>query len=315
MIKKIISWIKNNKIASLAIAALIVILSSRTRSSINNSRISPMYDSSMEMASFGKSRSAPAPQMMEGKSYETDDYESNTPNSAPATERMVVRSSNLSIKVKDVEGSIKEIDSLAGQHGGFLVNSNLNKYDSKSNGTIQVRIDSSKLDSFLESVKGLGVKVVSENVSGRDITDQFTDLEERLRIVTKTKTKFEGIFDQATKVQEMLNVQREILNIQRQIDSIKGQIKYMEKTSSLSMVSIHLSTDELELPISGKDSWRPSVIFREATRSLVELLRSVAEKAIWMVVFTPIWGLALLAIYIYKKVRKTKKSNYREQIN
>jgi hypothetical protein len=106
-------------------------------------------------------------------------------------------------------------------------------------------------------------------------------------------------------VSDMLNVQRELLNVQQQIDAIKGQQAYLEGSAKLTRISVYLSTDELALPYAPDDSWRPSVVLKEAIRSLILNVRGILNALIWIAVFFPFWGIGFGVIYLL--VRALKK--------
>ena len=186
--------------------------------------------------------------------------------------------------------------------GGFLVESNLDVPEEGATGSISVRIPSTRLDEGLAAIRTLGVKVVSENVMGTDVTDQFVDLEARLETLTKTRVKFDQIMASAVQIQDILNVQRELVNLQSQIDSVRGQQKYLEQTAKLSLVTVYLATDELALPYAPAQPWRPSVIFKEAVRSLIVTFRGAGSILIWAVVYSPIWApVGLMAWWLKRK--------------
>ena len=147
----------------------------------------------------------------------------------------------------------------------------------------------------------MAVKVVSESVIGTDVTDQYVDLEAQLAVLNKTKQKFEEILDRATAVADLLNVQRELISLQSQIDDVKGQQKYYEQSAKLSIVTIYLSTDELALPYAPTNEWRPAVIFKDAVRSLVSVLRAVGSLLIYAVVLVPVW---VPVIFVVRFIRK-----------
>jgi hypothetical protein len=155
----------------------------------------------------------------------------------------------------------------------------------------------------MAAFKKLAVKVVSESVSGNDVTDQYVDLDAQLAVLTKTKVKFEDILDKATRVEDLMNVQQQLINIQQQIDSVKGQQKYLDQSAKLSLVSVYLSTDELALPYAPTNEWRPAVIFKEAVRSLIANIRGLGSLIIWGVVYLPILIPVGLIIW-YLKTRK-----------
>lgn len=217
--------------------------------------------------------------------------------------RMVIRDSTLSLQVKDVAAEVSAIETLAKGFGGYLVNSNLSRPESAANGSITVRVPEDKRSDAMTAFKKLAVKVVSESVSGNDVTDQYVDLEAQLAVLTKTKVKFEAILDQATRVEDLMNVQQQLIGIQQQIDSVRGQQKYYEQSAKLSLVSIYLSTDELALPYAPTNEWRPAVIFKEAIRSLIANIRGIGSLVIWGVVYLPILIPVGLIIW-YLKTRK-----------
>ena len=218
-----------------------------------------------------------------------------------SADRLVIQDTSLSLQVNDVEERIKEIDSKTKELGGFLINSNLSKPNGVGSGTISVRIPEAKRSEALDLFKKMAVKVVSENVSGTDVTDQYTDLQAQLEVLQKTKVKFEEILDKAYTVNDLMNVQQQLISLQQQIDSVKGQQKYFEQSAKLSKITIYLSTDDLALPYAPTNEWRPTVVFKEASRSLILAFRNIANLFIWVVVFSPIW---VTAIFVYRFAKK-----------
>lgn len=226
------------------------------------------------------------------------------PNSAPPTDqsnRLVVRDTSLSLVTTDVGGAIRKIEDEAVRLGGYMVDSNMTQPEGAASGTITVRVPSEKRTQALDAFKGVAVKTVSESVSGTDVTDQYVDLQARMDVLTKTKAKFEDILVKAEKVQDLLEVQRELTNIQAQIDGLKGQQKYLEQTAKLSKITMYLSTDELALPYTPDQPWRPSAIFKEAVRSFIGSIRGVGSALIWVGVYAPIWLPVLILLWWLKR--------------
>jgi hypothetical protein len=224
-------------------------------------------------------------------------------------ERMVVRSAGLSLFVKNVRDTISEIESYTKSIGGYLVDKSLNEPKESSTGYVTLRVPSEKLEEALAYFGGKAVRVVNESVYGVDITDQYTDTQAQLEIMEKTKAIFVGMLNQAATFDQTLRAQREILDVQTQIDDIKGQIEYMKATAKTSLVSIDLSTDELELGYAPADSWRPGVIFKMAIRNLIANIRKIGNFAIWTGVYSVIWVPALIIVLVLRKRRQAKKSN------
>ena len=222
-----------------------------------------------------------------------------------STDRLIIQDTGLSLQVKDVQKTIDEIENKTKEFGGFLITSHLSKPDKAASGNISVRVPETKRKEAMTEFKTLAVKVVSESVNGTDVTDQYTDLQAQLDVLQKTKIKFEDILDRATAVNDLLNVQQQLISLQSQIDSVKGQQKYYEQSAKLSKITIYLSTDELALPYAPTNEWRPTVIFKEAVRSLVGFIRSIGSLIIWIIVFIPLIVPTLLIIRFIKRKKQT----------
>lgn len=301
-----INWLKKNW--ALIILAVIVlnyfgnqIFGVRLLSS-PISRSTSSYDASYG----GEMAMAPSVKMSSVSGRNTLLSQSAAPTDA--TDRLVIKDTSLSLVVKDVASVISQIETTAKSFGGYLVNSYLSKPESAASGNIIIRVPEEKRTEVLTALKGYAVKVVSESVSGNDVTDEYVDLQARLDILYKTKAKFDEISDKAYTVNDLLNVNRELINVQSQIDSIKGQQKYYEQSAKLSKITVYLSTDELALPYAPTNEWRPAVIFKTAVRSLVGAFRSLGTLVIWLVVFSPII-IPALAFYRWYRNKKGRLQN------
>ncbi len=215
--------------------------------------------------------------------------------------RLMVRNTNLSMKVGEVRKAIDGVTAETVRLGGFLVDSNLNITEGAATGQISIRIPTEKLSDALTTIRALSVKVVSENITGSDVTAEYVDLTARLETLAKTKARFDQILDNAVEIGDILNIQREVLGLQAQIDAVRGQQKYLEQTAKLSLVTVFLSTDELALPYAPDDAWRPTVVFREAVRSLIRAVRGLGTVLIWVVVYIPVWAPVMLLVWWIKR--------------
>lgn len=284
----IVSWIKQNILVVVLMIVIGVLIAGKNNPNINFKN-SITTDMAMPY-SMGSSVGAPANFYREAAPTET-------------AQRMVVQDTNMSMLVKDVQEVLREIENVASQTGGYMVNRSLSKPEGAASGNITLRVPTEKREVVLNDIRALGVKVVSENVYGNDVTDQYVDIETRLANLQKVKAKMENIQDQAQQVQDLMQTQAQINNIQQQIDNLKGQQNYLSQTAKLSRITVNLSTDELALPYAPDDAWRPAVVFKTAVRAMIGSLRGVANAIIWAVVYLPVvliaFGVLLLGKYVY----------------
>lgn len=295
---RLVDWVRKNKFATLLLLILAFFLFRQWQSpSLRNVSYdkSSYSDSSLQLGAPMNAGIAQRGEM--NIMPQTADY-------APApevTDRMVIQNSDLSLLVKNVRESIDAIISTTSQMGGYMVDSSLSSPGESPSGTITIRVPAKDLSKMLEFLRGHAIKVVSENLTGQDVTDQYVDNEARLLTLERTKTKFEDIFNRAVEISDITNLQQQILSVQSQIDAVKGQQLYLQKNAEMARVTIYLSTDELALPYAPQDSWRPGVIYKLAVRSLIVHFRVLAEWFIWIGVYSIIWIPALILLWYLKK--------------
>jgi len=246
---------------------------------------------------------APLPYVGGGNLNDIMPPSESAPN-ANIKNRLVITNSYLSLQVPKVAAVQKQVIKKAEELGGYMVNSSIENPSDVASATVTVRIPSKQLENALQYYRSLSIKVISENLQGDDVTDQYVDFAAQLKTYEKTKAIFEQMLDKATNIQDILEVQREIINVQSSIDSIKGQMDYLKKNAEMAKITLYLSTDELALPYAPTDTWRPSVIFKQAVRSLVGTVRRIGSLTIWIGVYAIIWvPILLIVLYIRRKRR------------
>lgn len=303
----IVNWVKNNKFVTVVIIIVAYFLLNLVNS-IPGARVPSFSIPSQKMGATeiesGVYSEAPG-----SIGVSRSDYIPPSPDYAPQPDiedRLVIQQSNLSLLVKDVIDTRNKILDYAKTNEGYMVSSNVSNPQDAPTATIVIRIPSDKLESALNYFHSLSVKVVSENLSGRDVTDQYVDIDARLKTLEATKERFESILTQATKIEDITNLTQRILNVQNQIDAYKGRQESLKQNAQLAKLTIYLSTDEFALPYAPSETFRPNVIFKLAVRSLIGFARSLATYVIWIGVYSIIWVPALGIFLAIKRWRKRK---------
>ena len=220
-------------------------------------------------------------------------------------DRKVITNSYLNLVVKNVSETIQNIKQQVKTVNGYVVNSYVNKDESAESGNITLRVPNSELESFLDMLRKSSIKVTDENLSGSDITDEYIDIEYRIKTAEGVLAKLEEIQQSAVKVEDMISIQNQIFNQMNTIERYKGQLKYMDGASSTTLIAVNLSTDEFSLPYNEPLSWRPEVIYKHSVRQLIGLLQGIGSFAIWAAVMSVIWVPALIIFrWIVKKLNK-----------
>ena len=234
------------------------------------------------------------------------------PQTDVSEERMIVRTADLSLVISDTEAAAAQIKTIATGLGGYVVSTQLWRQEEQLRGSITVRVPAESLDSALDSFKRLAIRVERESGSSQDVTEEYTDLDARLRNLEATEEELRELLStvrqRTGKAEDILAVHRELTGVRSQIEQLKGRMQYLERTAAMSVVSIELIPDVLARPIASA-GWRPSETASVAVRALVDTLRLVASAVIWVALYVlPIAVLlAIPAVVIWLLWRRRRR--------
>jgi len=233
-----------------------------------------------------------------------------------AIERLIIRDASLSMVVPDTEAALDEINDLVDELGGYVVESNTYQYQEGQRASVRFRIPAESLDVALDRIRALASEVRSQNISGKDLTDEYVDRKSSLRHLEATEARLLEFLEEAEDTEAALAVYEPLQEVQAQIEQVKGRIQYLEQSAAMATVSLEIIPDELAQPIQ-VGGWHPEGTLRNAFESLVRVLRFLVDAAIVIVVLVipvlaviavPIAGLILLvrAIVRRRRARRAK---------
>ncbi len=228
----------------------------------------------------------------------------DTSESAPV-KQMVIMNASLNILVDDPGVALSQIMKMASDMGGFTVSSN--SYQSyNSNGdqipaaSVTIRVPAEKLNDALDQIKALTgdpkAYVTSENVTGQDVTQDYTDLQSRLRNLQEAETELSAMYEKAKDASDVLAIYQQKLQVTEQIEVIKGQMQYYEQSAAKSAISVQISAKASAQPVTVA-GWQPKGVALDAVRGLVNFLKGFVDFLIrFFITVLPI--LLVLGLFI-----------------
>ena len=228
-----------------------------------------------------------------------------------AGDRKVIKTAyiELEVEVGKFEDTLFELINLAEQNGGFISNSQ-SYSDAEGNltsGSVTIRIPSNKYNSALNRVKEMGT-VKSTSSSGQDVTQEYTDLESRLRNYKAQEEVLLDLMKQSKKVSDSLEVQRELSNVQEQIEVIKGRMNYLDDLVSFSTIEVYFYEPE---PIKTAADWGFVEALKRGLRGAVSVFNGLV---IAIIITTPVWILAgIIIIIVWQIIRARKRRRARKE--
>ena len=191
-----------------------------------------------------------------------------------AVDRKIIRNAEITIEVPSTTDAQHLVTSIAESHGGFVVTSEAKQRESNDPAQrtldikLVVRVPSNQFGRAFDEIKKLAGNTPSENVTSQDVTEDFIDLEARIKTQKALEVQFLDIMRQANKIADALEVQRQIAEVRTDIEKLEGRKRFLENRSSLSTINVSIQTPKSVIAVT-QTGFRQSL--REAVSDSISL--------------------------------------------
>ena len=229
---------------------------------------------------------APAPQ--------ADSADRGAPQGNPAiagTERKLVRTASLQLRVTDLGASEAAAQKLTADFGGYVASSNR----SELSVSISLRIPRASFDAALAGIAPLG-KELWRNVNTEDVTLHWYDLEGRLETKRELMVTLRNYLKRAQSIEDLMTVETKLADLQNEIDSLGGQFKHLSDLVDFSTINV-----EFVLPAASVKTVEPTLGERigEVLRGTGSFFSALIAAIVGLIVFgLPILALAALLFWL-----------------
>jgi hypothetical protein len=219
-------------------------------------------------------------------------------------DKKIIKTGDLSLKVERAETAAESITNIAKVNKGEVAGSNF--YESTrgvKSGFITVRVPYNNFDAAFAEIKKVATQVVSESSNSQDITEQYIDLEARLKNKQAEEVSFAALLNRAGKLEEIISVTRELARVRGEIEQLQGQLRYLNSQTDMSTITASLSED-VEIAAASQD-WRPWQVIKLSVKQLITAGQNFVDGLIaFLIVVLPmliIYGLIIWALYLIGK--------------
>ena len=293
---------------------LLALLSFSLSCSSSASRLagSPQANAQKDMQQVAEAKTQNYGTQMEKVSLNDVDKEGST---AEAADRKIIRNADITIEVPSTTDAQHQVTSIAETHGGFVVTSEAKQRDSNDPAQrtldikLVVRVPSNQFGRAFDEIKKLAGNTPSEQVTSQDVTEDFIDLEARIKTQKALEVQFLDIMRQAHKIADALEVQRQIAEVRTEIEKLEGRKRFLENRSSLSTINVNIQTPKPVITVTQTGfghSLREAV--SDSVTLAADMVLAFARFVIMLVpvllfVFLP---LGLVARYLVRRAKRVR---------
>lgn len=266
--------------------------------------------SNSKMADSKSNQSADSSALTSEKSSEDAPVSKET----TAPNGMVIYQAELQLRVKNFESTISRLEHRATALGGYVVQSNVAKEGKEQiNGTITIRIPQKYFQTFMKDAEGTAAEVIDRHVTGQDVSEEYVDLESRLKSKRAVEARLMDFMKSAAKTEDLLKISSDLSAVQEEIERIEGRMKYLQNQTQYSTITVSLYENKVVVPNLDKklNTWeRTKKQFVSSTNTLLAVISGLVVFFIGnLPVFLILAILGAIIFFFYKLIEKGRGKN------
>lgn len=174
------------------------------------------------------------------------------PSQIETAQRKVISTASISIQVDTVPDAVNQVRTIAESLGGFVEQLSSYGGSNQQQASLTIRVPQDQFFPALERLEGLG-EVQNRNVGSQDVSEQYIDLQARLKSAQREEESLLSLLDKAQQVSEILTIERELTRVRSEIERLQGQLNFLERRVDLATISVSLfpPPEEVAQPPSG----------------------------------------------------------------
>jgi hypothetical protein len=160
--------------------------------------------------------------------------------------RRIIRTAEMSVETDTPAVAVGKLTTLADAKGGFVASSETSRSKDSDGAetmstTIVFRVPVAAFDDAVAAVRAVGSRVSSEKIAGQDVTEEYVDLEARIRAQRAVEEQYVSILKEAKTIPDVLAVQQKLGEARTEIERAEGRRRYLESQTNLSTITVHLA--------------------------------------------------------------------------
>ncbi|MCZ8511223.1 DUF4349 domain-containing protein [Paenibacillus filicis] len=189
---------------------------------------------------------------------------------------------------------------------------------SEKSGNLSIKVPAGGFQSFIDRLEKIS-PALQKNLQGQDVTEEFVDLDARLKAKQVAESRLLSLMEKASKTDELVAFSNELGKVQEEIERIKGRMRYLEQNVAYSTIELRIfqKLGSAEV-INGQDR---GPLLQRAGSALNGTYAVLSLVFQWIVIILagalPVLILALvigLPVWFLRRGRKERLSDIRKRL-
>lgn len=206
------------------------------------------------------------------------------------TERKLIKEGRVEFKTENLKATRQAILTAVEKYKGYVSSDQEFNYPGRKSNTVVVRVPADNFDAFLSDATAGVARFESKTVDVKDVTEEFLDVEARLKTKKALEARYVELLNRAKSVTEILEIEKQLGQLRGDVESVEGRLKYLQNQvsfSTLTMTFYERIPNETQFGAKFKDG-----------------LRNGWDNLIWfLVILANIWPFILIGVGTFVGLR------------
>lgn len=218
------------------------------------------------------------------------DQSSGAPGTVPIPqvfdgERMLIQTGNVMLRATDPWAVSDRVQAIAAGLGGDVISLSQSGSGDDRSAMLTFRVPQARFNDALRQIRDIAdIEVLSSSVQGQDVTEQFIDLEARLKVKLAEEQRYVVLLGRAEAIEDILRIDQVLSQVRTQIEQLTAQINVIKARTTYSTIVVQV-IPLLAEPATTAGQYDPARTLERAVAALSSLMRVAADALIWALVF------------------------------
>jgi len=227
-------------------------------------------------------------------------------------DRKIIRTARLEVGVENVSAAVAEVEDIAVAAGGWVSESNvfIDEPSTSDDGdvrtprrtetaTVTIRVPAEAYRSVVGQLRGIAEEVKSESSEASEVTEEYTDLQARLRNEKATEAQLLELLTKAETIPDILTVQDRVDQVRLEIERVQGRINLLDSLTDLATITVQLAVFVPPAEVGGEQGWAAKAwdVAWEGSQTAAVVLGSVAIVGGVVLAWLAVPALVIVAVW------------------
>jgi hypothetical protein len=217
-----------------------------------------------------------------------------------AIERKLIKNGSLDFVTEKIDETRIAVEKLCKQYHAYISTENQNNYNDRIEYRQEIRVPASAFDGLMADIEAMGERIEARTINTQDVTEEFIDVEARLKTKRELESRYLSLLKQAKSVADILSIESQIAATRADIESMQGRLNYL--INQVSYSTLEIMYHENTIPDFGFAS-KFVVALRNGWDNLLTFLTALAS----------LWPFVVIGFLFVWRLRKWKfRTNLRK---